>query len=150
MDYKSFIDILNSGNDNYNEFMEWLNSNSNYGFYFDDRYSKADFKPAGLNCVDDRIEKNRKTRQKILEASMTELTGNFGDAISEAMVNMNKAIAEAHYSYVNELIDDGISFEQAERFVSTYIDLSNISLKEEDGKYFIVIEPRLREELFYE
>lgn len=124
--------------------------NMKYSYYFDDSFKKPDFKRVGVNCADDRIEKNRKQRQKILEASMTELTENFGDAISEAMVNMNKAIAEAHYSFVNELLDEGISFKEAERFVSTYIDLSNISLKEEDGKYFIVIEPRLREELFYE
>lgn len=129
---------------------DWLNFHKDYGFYYDDRYIKPDFKPEGLNCVDDRIEKNRKTRQKILEASMTELTGNFGDAISEAMVSMNKAIAEAHYSFVNELLDEGISFKEAERFVSTHIDLSNISLEEKEGKYFIVIKPRLREELFDE
>lgn len=128
----------------------WLESNKDYGFYYDDCYSKPDFKPKGVNCVDDRIEKNREQRQKILEASMTELTGNFGDAISEAMVNMNKAIAEAHYSFVNELLDEGISFKEAERFVNTHIDLSNISLEEKEGKYFIVIKPRVREELFYE
>lgn len=128
----------------------WLESNKDYGFYFDDRYSKPDFKPKGLNCVDDLIEKNRKARMNINLAKRTKVNKSYEDAIAEGYIKLNKQIAEAHYEYVNSIIEEGISFEEAERFVSKYIDFSNMKLEEKGGKYFIVIEPKLREELFYE
>ena len=126
---------------------KWLKLHSKYDYYYDDKYCKPDFKPKGLNCVDDFIEKNRKARMNINLAKRTKVNKSYEDVIEEGYIKLNKQIAKAHYEYVNSIIEEGISFEEAERFVSKYVDFSNIKLEEKDGDYFLVIEPKFREDL---
>lgn len=126
---------------------DWLKSNNDYGFYYDDKFKKPDFKPKGLNCEDDLIEKNRKARMNINLAKRTKINKSYEDAIQEGYIKLNKQIAEAHYNFVNSIIEEGISFEEAERFVSKYVDFSNIKLEKKDDDYFLVIEPKFREDL---
>ena len=124
----------------------WLNSNTDYGLYYDDRYSKPDFKPMGLNCDDDRIELMRKQRNRVELAKRTPIKNNmFNDVIVDTMVKLNCAIADAYYEFVNQFVDEVISFEEAEKWVNRNIDFSNMKLEEKGGKYFIVIEPKIRE-----
>ncbi len=121
---------------------------TDYRYYYDDYKATLRFAPNGINCVDDRVEQNRLHREKILKASRTKVVDGFDKAIEEGMIKINKAIAQSHYDFVNELIEGGISFEDAEQFVKDNFDFTTVKIEKVEDEYFIVIYPKMKEVTF--
>ena len=115
----------------------------NTRYNYDDHTPRKVFERGPVNCVDSRIEKSRKTRQKIEELKQRRVEIGTPDTM--------KNISKIQKEFIDLAVEDLETFNHdhqfdSMRFVLAHVDLNSWNHVSEDGKDYLTFNPKMKDD----
>lgn len=150
-------DMILMENKDIEKILEKLNDTP-YHFYQDNKYAQPNFQNPRLNCEDDKFKKRRQIARIERLKSEKILSNNF--LTTNSLKNQNpitRTITDIQERLVDEFINQQLDFceendvmisrDDMRLWVLHNIDFNNAKLVEKEDGMYLVVEPKLRDDL---